>query len=640
MFSRGEKKEDNSKRFNEKKMHSLAVILETPQKDLQVHLNAMRDVVEMLVWGDKHNTGIIDSFLEDNSFSTIIEIVKKGKKPALLQFLQCFAILVENIKSTNFLYFLLSQNTIETILSFPIDRNDEDLISPYISMLKSISLRLTDDTLQFFYNHQKNTCPILSEAVSLLNHKDSMIVSHSRNIILQFAAFTNDKAFNDYYMSYSQKHFYPHLASLILPHIHSLPQSLQLLIDDIYFISDLLTLPHPYPTMLTSSLFDNLIYPHILPSFISASATTPKKIDSLQFLIHLYESKFPIPFLSLISHCLLIPLLPQGQYNKLCDYIVKMVQQQNGMEFHCLITLLLQIIQTPPVSLLSRSFLSNPSQLSAPAALLSILEDENSDDDPLFGEESTKLNVMVDITMCFPWLSMKSDTKCFETSSRIMGDKQSFNSEGSVYEFLKNTSKMNRLKVINSLVEFCINDAQQCLPLWTYSRTMKIIKHIGWWGNGKLDDGLNELKQKVIESYNKSENVISKLYPRLKLDQFELLWNNITTSLEDISIEYEFGDDIDKWKNQQRIFIEKNFSKKQKALEIYYVIASCVIKRKLYLLFTKGEITKIDSIYWEIKNEQQPQESTKTSSNQQENQVEDIKDDDNMKTKEPNEVLK
>ncbi|KAL7722121.1 Protein CLEC16A [Entamoeba marina] len=270
MFSR-DKSMDNSKKYNEKKkMHSLGEILKTPQRDVQTHLNALRDTAEMLVW-------------DDDIWPTVFELVKKGKKPTLLQFLQWFAILVENIKTTSFLYFLLSQNNIEAVLAIPFDRNDIDIISPYISMLKSISLRLTSDTLQFFYNHQKNTCPVLSEAVSLLNHRESMIVSHSRNIILQFTAFTNDNAFNEYYLAYSQKHFYPHLSSLILPHIHSLPSTLQTLIDDVYFLSDLLTLPAPYPTVLTASLFDNLIYPHVFPSFIYPTATTPRKVDSLQF---------------------------------------------------------------------------------------------------------------------------------------------------------------------------------------------------------------------------------------------------------------------------------------------------------------------------------------------------------------------
>ncbi|ELP88510.1 hypothetical protein EIN_344600 [Entamoeba invadens IP1] len=599
MFSR-EKKEDNSKRFNEKKMHVLGQILTTPQKDIQVHLNAMRDTVEMLVWGDKHNQGITDAFLDDNLFPVIVDIVKKGKKPATLQFLQCFAILVENIKQTNFLYFLLSQTNIDTILNLPIDRNDDDIISPYVSMLKSISLRLTDDTLQFFYNHQTNTCPILSEAVLLLSHKDSMVVSHARNIILQFTAFTTDKAFNAYYLEYSRSHFYPHLFTLILRHVHSLPTTLQIMIDDIYFLTDLLTLPPPYPDTLTYSLFDKMIYPHILPAFISATATTPKKVDCLQFLIHLYLSKFPTQFLALISHCLIVPILPLGENNRLCDNIVYLLKEHNTIDFHCAVTLLLLITQTPPLSLLSRSFLSNPLQLSAPVALMSIMEDEDSED-PLFGDESPKINVSIDVTSCFPWFSSKTETKCFESSSRIQGEKQKFSSEGGAYDFLGKKNRENRKAVLTTLLTFCIEDYKQATPLHTYSRVFKLIKHIGVYGNGTLDDTLEENKAKVVAEYNKGLEIIQKLYPRLKQDQFMLLWNNVTTAIEDISVEYEFGDDIDKWKTQLNTFIDKNFTKKQKALEIYTIIASSVVKRKLYLLVCENSTKKVSDIFWEQK---------------------------------------
>ena len=82
---------------------ALTIQLETPQKDIEVYLNTMRDISEMLVWGDKHNPLIIDAFLDDDTLNTIFDIVKKGNKRALLQFLQSFAIMVENIKDTRLL---------------------------------------------------------------------------------------------------------------------------------------------------------------------------------------------------------------------------------------------------------------------------------------------------------------------------------------------------------------------------------------------------------------------------------------------------------------------------------------------------------------------------------------------------------
>ncbi|KAL7722122.1 hypothetical protein QTN25_000882 [Entamoeba marina] len=243
---------------------------------------------------------------------------------------------------------------------------------------------------------------------------------------------------------------------------------------------------------------------------------------------------------------------------------------------------------------------TNPSQLSAPVALLSILEDDNSDEDPLFGDVNQKFNTVTDVTVCFPWLTMKSDINSFSTYSRIMGDKQTFNSEGSIYEYMRNKSKENRKILLSELVNFCCEDIKTTIPLHSYHRAMQIIKKVGWWGNGTMDDNISELKEKVINVYEQSTTIIQKLYPRLKSNQFELIWNHVTSNIEDISIDYEFGDDIDNWKSKLDTFIDKNFNKKQKALEIYYLMANAIMKRKLYQLFTTNELTKVSEYFWKL----------------------------------------
>ena len=182
----------------------------------------------------------------------------------------------------------------------------------------------------------------------------------------------------------------------------------------------------------------------------------------------------------------------------------------------------------------------------------------------------------------------------------------------SVYEHLKTLCKENREKVIQILIEYCLTDYKTFIPLWGYARIMKLLKHLGWWSNGKIDSNLEKYRSLVIEKYEASYATIAKLHPRLKKDQFDLIFNNVCTNCEDISIEYEFGDNIEKWKNQLNVFIEKNFIKKQQALDIYCIIASCVIKRKLFVLFEEGDMKKITEIWWENK----PKENVSTQPNQ------------------------
>lgn len=51
------------------------------------------------------------------------------------------------------LVFILSNNHINELITTPLDFMDEDVVSQYISFLKLLSMNLTPDTVQFFYNY-------------------------------------------------------------------------------------------------------------------------------------------------------------------------------------------------------------------------------------------------------------------------------------------------------------------------------------------------------------------------------------------------------------------------------------------------------------------------------------------------------
>ena len=52
-----------------------------------------------------------------------------------------------------FLVFILSNNHINDLITTPLDFMHEDVVSQYISFLKLLSMNLTSDTVQFFYNY-------------------------------------------------------------------------------------------------------------------------------------------------------------------------------------------------------------------------------------------------------------------------------------------------------------------------------------------------------------------------------------------------------------------------------------------------------------------------------------------------------
>ena len=54
---------------------------------------------------------------------------------------------------TDAVVFILSNNHINDLITTPLDFMDEDVVSQYISFLKLLSMNLTTDTVQFFYNY-------------------------------------------------------------------------------------------------------------------------------------------------------------------------------------------------------------------------------------------------------------------------------------------------------------------------------------------------------------------------------------------------------------------------------------------------------------------------------------------------------
>lgn len=58
------------------------------------------------------------------------------------------------------------------------------MLAYYISFLKTLSLKLNDNTLQFFFNEAENDFPLYTEAVKFFNNPDNMVRTAVRNLTL------------------------------------------------------------------------------------------------------------------------------------------------------------------------------------------------------------------------------------------------------------------------------------------------------------------------------------------------------------------------------------------------------------------------------------------------------------------------
>ena len=174
---------------------------ETSQQLIEV----FRELVEVTVWGDKHDeSGVFDIFLERGVMETFASMVCNNdiSPEVKVQVIQCVTILLQNLTRQSSVYFVCSKNYINRMISLEVSPNDEELLANYVSFLKTLCLRLNGDSVQLFFQNRAASpeaasavsphraggeFPLYLQAVRLLRNSDSMVRTAARQIVITVA---------------------------------------------------------------------------------------------------------------------------------------------------------------------------------------------------------------------------------------------------------------------------------------------------------------------------------------------------------------------------------------------------------------------------------------------------------------------
>ena len=117
---------------------------------LSAETNQILTTHQVVVWGDQHDPAFSDYFCEKSFLSHIVKYLSQRDCPSRVQVqvIQSLGILVGNTKSTQMIFYLLSNNHINDLIVHPLDFHIEEVLSHYISFLKTLSLRLDLQTIQ------------------------------------------------------------------------------------------------------------------------------------------------------------------------------------------------------------------------------------------------------------------------------------------------------------------------------------------------------------------------------------------------------------------------------------------------------------------------------------------------------------
>ncbi|PNH01778.1 Protein CLEC16A [Tetrabaena socialis] len=154
-----------------------------------VVVETIRSIAEFMIWGDQNEPRIFDFFLEHNIMNYLHRVLQQPANrtgDVAKQVLQTLSIIIQNIRSETGTYFLFSNNHVNNIVEIRFDFDDEEVLGYYISFLKTISLKLNQRTVQFFFDSRESTYtfPLYSEAVKFAHHKEGMVRAGVRTLTL------------------------------------------------------------------------------------------------------------------------------------------------------------------------------------------------------------------------------------------------------------------------------------------------------------------------------------------------------------------------------------------------------------------------------------------------------------------------
>ncbi|XP_050345845.1 protein CLEC16A homolog isoform X1 [Nymphalis io] len=257
-------------------------------------VESLRCIAEILIWGDQNDSSVFDFFLEKNMLSYFLKIMRQkcgGSSYVCVQLLQTLNILFENIRNETSLYYLLSNNHVNSIIVHKFDVSDEEVMAYYISFLKTLSLKLNNHTIHFFYNEHTKDFPLYTEAIKFFNHPESMVRIAVRTLTLNvyrvqdasMLRFIRDRTAAPYFSNlvwFIGKHILELDACVRNDADHQSQQKLADLVaehlDHLHYINDILCLNIPdLNDVLTEHLLHKLLIPLYIYSLTSESTKRP-----------------------------------------------------------------------------------------------------------------------------------------------------------------------------------------------------------------------------------------------------------------------------------------------------------------------------------------------------------------------------
>ncbi|TYZ62979.1 hypothetical protein PybrP1_001260 [[Pythium] brassicae (nom. inval.)] len=147
--------------------------------------------------GAGHSGVFFDYFCEKNILGLFLQLGASRPSAAVqVQLLQTLSILVQNIATRTSLYYLLSNNYVNRLLECPFAHaKDDDVRDWYVTLLKALSLRLNEETVQFFFDDARasHAFPLYAQALKFRRCPEAMVKVAVKTLTLNVYRVQDDR---------------------------------------------------------------------------------------------------------------------------------------------------------------------------------------------------------------------------------------------------------------------------------------------------------------------------------------------------------------------------------------------------------------------------------------------------------------
>uniref|UniRef100_A0A672KXB4 C-type lectin domain containing 16A n=1 Tax=Sinocyclocheilus grahami TaxID=75366 RepID=A0A672KXB4_SINGR len=215
--------------------------------------------------------------------------------------------------------YLLSNNHVNSIIVHKFDFSDEEIMAYYISFLKTLSLKLNNHTVHFFYNEHTNDFALYTEAIKFFNHPESMVRIAVRTITLNVYKVDNQHMLH-YIRDKTAVPYFSNLVWFIGSHVIELDKCVQTdeehknrgklsdlvaeHLDHLHYLNDILIINCEFLSdVLTDHLLNRLFLPLYVYSLVSQEQAEERKINP-QVSLYLLSQVFLIIHYQPLVHSL------------------------------------------------------------------------------------------------------------------------------------------------------------------------------------------------------------------------------------------------------------------------------------------------------------------------------------------------